>query len=70
MFVPLGTVLQGNESNPRYYSDPGPGQCPVELQTKVPEDYGKYYNHSLVVHFTFKTLLRHYAKRTLTPRTV
>ena len=45
MFVPLGTVLQGNESNPRYYSDSGPGQCPVELQTKGPEDYAKLYNH-------------------------
>ena len=44
MFVPLGTVLQGNESNPRYYSDPGPGQSPVELQTKVPEDYAMFYH--------------------------
>ena len=45
MFVPLGTVLQGNESNPRYYSDSGPGLCPVELQTKVPKDCVKLYNH-------------------------
>ena len=42
---PLGTELQGNESNPRYYSDPGPGQCPVDLQTKVPKDYAKFYIH-------------------------
>ena len=44
----------------------------LELETKVAEDYTKFYNQPLPGPspgpFIFKTLLRHYAKRTLTSR--
>ena len=45
------------------------GHWTLELETKVAEDYTKFYNQPLLGPspgpFTFKTLLRHYAKRTL-----
>ena len=46
--------------------------CGLELKTKVGEDYAKLYHHGEgpssgpSSNFTFKTLLRHYAKLTLT----
>ena len=55
----------------------------LELQKKVPEDYVKFYNHkegpyyrafswlkASTSPFTFKTLLRHYAKQAVTPRSL
>ena len=40
--------------------------CCLELETKVAEDYAKFYNHRPLLWPSSGLLLRHYAKQALT----